>query len=292
MLTVAIDRIDPVLDEDGNQTGYGEGPRWTGDYYFEGRVLDGDDNVRAGSYAYFKAGFKKPPSAGDTETFESKIKKDGSGPTVFPDGKTPDGKTKWRCVVGRPKQDNYGGGNRGGAGRSFTPSKPASGPANAPQAHPKPVPTMTEAVTALGEIDSLLEGTPEQVTTCFIAWQDTGLPPAGIVAAMKECIAAVERPEHAICLFLGRIKGKIRRDLSPEDLAKAQAEKDAKAAREQAVKDGATPTDIAVGDGQMAAGDFASARDTFVAVGAKALALATMQDRPVGTNDGSDDIPF
>lgn len=287
MIVVQVEKIEPMMDDDGNPQGYGEGPRWTQDYRFEGRVIQGEDRIKAGSYDYFKAGFQKPPQPGDTETFELKLKKDGGGPISFPDGTHSDGSKLWRRVVGRPKQ------GQGGGTRSNTPQNAQ----RATQSHAsgggqaKAVPTMSEALTALGEIQAALpEGTPEQATTCFIAWEDTGINPKAIAGVMRECIAAIGEgghPAHATALFLGRVKGKIRKDLSPEEIAKAAAKKGAEEAREQAVKDGATEIQLAPADGKMSAGDFAGALVAFIAAGATAQALAGMGTAPV-----DDDIPF
>ena len=208
-----------------------------------------------------KGGFKKPPKNGDVENFEIKTKRDDptkavnfkygfwvsdvNGQPVKSVDENGEWERAWCKVVSRIQAQGSVG---------STPQSAPSRPANAPQGHASPsqaarvVPTMSQAV-----------------------------------AVLRECVGAVAgwgSEAHATTLFLGRLRGDIRRDPTAAELA---AEKEAKQAiADVAAKKAEDDAEALKARLREQAGSKPKVEDAGYEPG----------ERPVGTNDGTDDIPF
>jgi hypothetical protein len=219
MIVVQVEKIEAMTDEHGNPQGYGEGPRWTQDYRFEGRVIAGEGNIKSGTYDYFKAGFKKPPQAGDTEPFELRLKKDGGGPISFPDGVHADGSKLWRRVVARPKQDNRSNGPSGGYRATQGASSGGGGTSATPMN--RNVPTVTDrGREILGLLPRAIKIAGRQVTEEFKPSDDAIL--AAAVSITMHWLISIEH-------------GNLKHDATAEELEAAKAEAARKA--EEAAKE-------------------------------------------------------
>jgi hypothetical protein len=201
----AVERVEQALNEAGEPDGHGEGQRWTPSYIVGGRWLDSSKgfNIREGEFVFVKGNFKKPPVEGTTEDFTVKTKKDDPSKSINFKYQWPDGNEAWVKVIGRSEQSR----DMSRAGNAYNGAQNAQ---RAPQSHAntaqaaKPVPTMTQAV-----------------------------------AVLRECVAAVEgwgSDAHATTLFLGRLRGDIRRDPSQAEIEaeKKRAEEAAAAAAAEA----------------------------------------------------------
>jgi len=164
----------------------------------------------------------------------------------------PSGKVVGVYTLGKRAQNQGTGPNPYGGGPQRSPQRPAtsgtpqrpqapSGHANAPQPPSRPVPTESQAVAAFKRINAALGVTG-----------DSG---------------------QATTIFLGLLRGDIRRDPSPADLAAEQAAKQAEAER-------------AAAEAQRVAEEAAQKL-------AAAQAVATMPPMsPEVQGFGSDDVPF
>lgn len=131
-MRIQIEKIEGCVDEHGRPAGYGEGARFTQDFLFEGPSLDDvpEHYVRAGEYAYWKGGFKKPPKAGTVENFDLKMKRDDPSKKISFKDALPDGTEIWRNVVKRAAPAGGGSYGGGGGGRASRPDAIEMAPAD------------------------------------------------------------------------------------------------------------------------------------------------------------------
>lgn len=219
-MRIAVDYCEPAYTPEGVPDGYPGPSGFIPAYMFGGYAQDDDhaNKIRVGDYVHCKGNFKKPPTPPAVENFTFKISQKTGRKISFRDTLA-DGTEVWRTVMARaqdssPAGNPYNGGQQARPAIQAAPAPRSAGnaPQNAPTTPARVIPTLSQAA-----------------------------------AVLRECLDAVMpwgTPEHATTLFLGRLRGDIKRDPTPQeieaeakrkaDAAKAAAEAAAKAAQEAA----------------------------------------------------------